>query len=602
MEPVSQEHVNLCDPFWAPRQRALVDRTIPHLFEQLERAGNVDNFRLAARGAREGYRGPVYMDSDLYKAVEAAALALHLESSPPWKAQLDSMIDLIASAQAEDGYINTYFAINAPEKRYTNLRDAHELYCMGHLIEAAIAHQTAAGDSVLMSVARRVVAHLVDEFLMRARPGYPGHPELELALIRYFEATGEEAALSLAREFLNRRGSHFFAKEHDTPEQEYDGTYWLDRVPIRSLNALEGHAVRALYLMSAATDLARIEGDSEMRHILEGIWKRTTERRMYVTGGFGSSEKNEGFTRDYDLPNRTAYQETCASIAFVFWCERMARLTGEYQYVDAMERTLYNAVAAGASLDGTLFFYDNPLEDDGSRRRQPWFQCACCPPNYARLIAQMGRYVWSRTETGYALVIPIASQAQLSARNLQLRANIESQYPWSGAVRIGFEGDASNEMDLSVRMPGWASMMSVFLNNEEVPGEGNQTLRRHCHAGDEVRIEISMKPKVLVAHPEVEACHGQFCVQRGPVVYCLEGDFRGTFASPDAAIADGPPDPALDRFAPTVTLEARRCDGSHLYTVLDETEKCNLSLIPYALRGNHTPKPTRVWLPTTPNS
>lgn len=601
MEPIPHQRVTLADPFWAPRQRALVNRTIPHLFEQLERAGNVDNFRLAAQGAREGYRGPVYMDSDLYKAVEAAALALHLDNSPPWKAQLDAMVDLIANAQAEDGYINTYFAINAPEKRYTNLRDAHELYCMGHLIEAALAHREVVGDSALTKVAKRVVAHLVDEFLTRGRPGYPGHPELELALIRYFEATGDESALSLAREFLNRRGSHFFAEEHGTPKEQYDGTYWLDRVPIRSLTALEGHAVRALYLMSAATDLARIEGDDEMRGILETIWKHTTERRMYVTGGFGSSERNEGFTHDYDLPNRTAYQETCASIAFVLWCERMARLTGDFKYVEAMERTLYNAVAAGASLDGTLFFYDNPLEDDGSRRRQPWFTCACCPPNYTRLVAQLGRYIWSRTESGYALGIPIASHTLLPAERGQMRATIASHYPWSGTVRIAFEGDAPNEFELSIRLPHWASTISVFVNGEAAPVEANQTLRRRWRSGDEVRIEMPLEPTPLVANPAVEACRGRFCILRGPVVYCLEGDFPNTFASPDAAVADAPPDPALDSSAPTLSLDARLSDSNQLYIELAKAETCRFILIPYSLWAHRSPTAMRVWIPTTPN-
>ncbi len=607
MDPVSQECVELTDPFWAPRRRALVESTIPHLFEQLERAGNVENFRLAAQGKREGFEGPVYMDSDLYKALEAAALAQRLEDSPSWKPQLDALTELVASAQAEDGYINTWFAINAPDKRYTNLRDAHELYCMGHLIEAALAHRDAAGDdSTLMNVARRVVAHLVEEFLARGRQGYPGHPEVELALVRYYEATGEEPALELAREFLNRRGSHFFAKEHGTPEEEYDGTYWLDRVPIRDLDALEGHAVRALYLMCAATDLARIENDRSMREVLEGIWEHTTERRMYVTGGFGSSERNEGFTRDYDLPNRTAYQETCASIAFVFWCERMARLTGEAKYVDALERTLYNAAAAGASLDGTLFFYDNPLEDDGSRRRQAWFRCACCPPNYARLVAQVQRYVWARGEAGFALRMPMASRTRFPVEGSELRANIESQYPWSGTVRIEFEGEASSEMDLSIRMPHWADAMSFFVNDEAVLGDGDRTLRRRWRPGDEVRIDIPMAPKAVVANPEVEACRGRFSVRRGPVVYCLEGsgevdEFASLFASPDAAAADGPPEPTLGDTAPTVLLEGRACRGRGLYSPLDKAEASRLRLIPYAFWGHGPALPMRVWIPATPN-
>ncbi|MER3461776.1 MAG: hypothetical protein C4342_01785, partial [Armatimonadota bacterium] len=499
-----------------------------------------------------------------------------------------------------DGYINTWFTVNAPDQRYTNLRDAHELYCMGHLIEAALAHRDVAPDSTLMNVARRAVAHLTEEFLSRGRPGYPGHPELELALIRYYEVTGEESALALAREFLNRRGSHFFAKEHGIPEQEYDGTYWLDRVPICNLKVLEGHAVRALHLMCAATDLARIESDLSMRDVLAGIWEHTTGRRMYVTGGFGSSEQNEGFTRDFDLPNRTAYQETCASIAFVMWCERMARLTGEAKYVDALERTLYNAVAAGASLDGTLFFYDNPLEDDGSHRRKPWFRCACCPPNYARLVAQVARYVWAHNESGLALRIPMASRTRLPVEGGELRATIESQHPWSGAIRIAFEGEAPREMNLTLRMPAWADAMSVFVNDEAAIGDGNQALRRRWRTGDVVRIEIPMTPKALIAHPEVASCRGKFCVLRGPVVYCLEGDFAAASASLNAAANDGPPEPTLDNTAPMVCLQCCVAHGQDLYWSPDKGKASRLRLIPYAFWGHGAQAPMRVWIPATP--
>lgn len=620
MQPVPQKYVSLADPFWAPRQRALVEHTIPHLFEQLEKAGNVENFRLAAAGKREGVQGPVYMDSDLYKALEAASLALHLDRTPPWKPHLDALIEVVAGAQAEDGYIHTWFAVNAPDKRYTNLRDAHELYCMGHLIEAALAHRDAVGDSLLMNVARRVVSHLVEEFLTRKRPGYPGHPELELALIRYFETTGEAAALDLAREFINRRGSHFFAREHEEADDEYDGTYWLDRVPVRELQTLEGHAVRGLYLMCAVTDLARIDDDPDLREVVDRVWKHTTEHRMYVTGGFGSSVQNEGFTRDYDLPNRNAYQETCASIAFVFWCERMARLTGETKYVDALERTLYNAVAASASLDGTLFFYDNPLEDDGSRRRQPWFRCACCPPNYARLVAQVGRYVWASDESGFILTIPMASAACLPLSGIAyLDATVRSDYPWGGEARVSFDDlpgskllqaasdlprlagvplpqSKAREWSLSLRVPSWADEMRVHLYAEQVSAPGGAMLRLRWPGGG-VRLMLPLAIQSVLAHPEVSACRGKFCVMRGPLVYCLEGgsdpsQFASLYASPDAPTSAEPP---------LLWMTGKSWRGQSLYATAKEAEPERLRLVPYALWGQGAPSPMRVWIPTTPS-
>ncbi|RMG24538.1 MAG: glycoside hydrolase family 127 protein, partial [Armatimonadetes bacterium] len=298
MKPLALASIQVEDPFWAPRQQALVETTIPLLFERLEEAGNLENFRLAAARKTKGYRGPIYMDSDLYKAVEAAALTLQWHPEAPWRAALEDTIALIEQAQWEDGYINTWYSVHREQERYSNLRDAHELYCMGHLIEAALAHAAVDAESRLMAVARRTVAHLVDRFLIENRPGYPGHPEIELALLAYAEATGDDAALDLARTFLERRGSHFFAREHGTADEEYDGTYWLDRVPIRQLENLEGHAVRAMYLMSAVTDLARLTNDATWAECAIRLWDRVIATRQYITGGFGSTARNEGFTQD----------------------------------------------------------------------------------------------------------------------------------------------------------------------------------------------------------------------------------------------------------------------------------------------------------------
>jgi DUF1680 family protein len=572
MEPLPPASVRLEDPFWAPRQKALVEKTIPLLFERLEQAGNLTNFRLAIAGARDSYQGPVYMDSDLYKAVEAAALTLQWAPDAPWKSALDDIAALVEEAQWEDGYVNTWYSVHRDRERYTNLRDAHELYCMGHLIEAAVAHASVDPDSRWMRIARRVVAHLVNTFLIQGHPGYPGHPEVELALLAYAENTGDEAALELARAFLERRGSHYFAREHGTSESEYDGTYWLDRVPICQLENLEGHAVRALYLLSAATDLARLTNDETYKECSIRLWERVTSTRQYITGGFGSTHRNEGFTEDYDLPNRTAYQESCASIAFVFWCERLARLTGEAKYVIALQRTLYNAVAAGASVEGDRFFYDNPLESDGSHVRSEWFRCACCPPNYARALAQMGRWVCRKSAGALYLWIPLSCRISFEGLTLQVR----SDYPWDGEIHVDREG---GDVRLSV------AAEDRFGEADWIPIAGP-------------RSELPMSVRIVEAHPAVEHCRGQFAVVRGPIVFCAEEPPESglvqslTHAEPPEANATPAGDP------PTLRIRSWHRKAGALYTS-DATpaEPGEIHLIPYGLWGNRGPAAMRVWLP-----
>ncbi len=572
MKPLALASIQVEDPFWAPRQHALVETTIPLLFERLEEAGNLENFRLAAARKTKGYRGPIYMDSDLYKAVEAAALTLQWHPEAPWRAALEDTIALIEQAQWEDGYINTWYSVHREQERYSNLRDAHELYCMGHLIEAALAHAAVDPESRLMAIARRTVAHLVDRFLIQKRPGYPGHPEIELALLAYAEATGHDAALDLARTFLERRGSHFFAREHGTADEEYDGTYWLDRVPIRQLENLEGHAVRALYLMSAVTDLARLTDDATWAECAIRLWDQVTATRQYITGGFGSTARNEGFTQDYDLPNRTAYQETCASIAFVFWCERLARLTGDAKYVAALKRTLYNAVAAGANVEGDRFFYENPLETDGTHERSEWFRCACCPPNYARAVAQLSRWVCRADGKDLYLWIPLACTIRLPNGTVRIR----SEYPWDGDISI--EG---RELLGRVLLPNLPQDKDSSWT--EVPGAG-------------ARLPLSIQR--IEAHPAVEACRAQVALVRGPIVLCAEEPADSGLVQSLARVE--PPDPNASPASDPPTWIARSWHRKAASLYVPDSEPLipsEVRLVPYGLWGKRGGTAIRVWLP-----
>ena len=395
LRPVPFTDVQIHDSFWSPRQEVNRTASLPLNFEMLEKSGNIRNLELAAAKVTSGFTGPVFMDSDVYKALEAASYSLATHADSALERRLDEIIAKLAAAQLPDGYLDSYYIVKEPGRRWTNLRDNHELYCAGHMIEAAVAHFHATGKTNFLTVATKLADHIDSVFGPAKRMGYPGHPEVELALVKLWRATGEKRYLELARFFIENRGRNYFATEHHTPMNEYDGAYWQDDVPIYDHRNIKGHAVRAAYLLSGATDVAGETQDPALLKMINRVWRNTTERNMYITGGIGPSASNEGFTHDYDLPNLSAYQETCASVALAQWNHRLALLYGDARFADVFERSLYNGVLAGVSQDGKRFFYVNPLESEGRHHRSPWFGCACCPPNVARTIAALGGYAYA---------------------------------------------------------------------------------------------------------------------------------------------------------------------------------------------------------------
>eukprot|EP00899_Mesostigma_viride_P019497 jgi/Mesvir1/27549/Mv07303-RA.1 len=397
LEAVPFYDVTIQDRFWSQRQEVNRNITAHHCLEMVRKAGGLTNFELARDNCREGHKGPVFIDSDLYKTLEGVSYTLHGNPNPALEKSVDDILELVASAQLDTGYIDTWFQVRHPEAKFTNLRDWHELYCAGHMFEAAVAHYNATGKSNFLSIALKY-AELINATFgpgLGTIPGYGGHPEIELALMKLWKATGDEKWFMLARVIVERRGSHYFAFEHGTPEDEYDGTYWLDDVPIRQHKSVKGHAVRAGYLFAGAADVARVTDDGALGDMLDTVWASAVERRVFITGGIGPSAANEGFTVDYDLPNETAYQETCATCAMAMWGHRMGLLRGDASYVDAVEMALYNGVLSGVSLSGRTFFYTNPLASAGDRHRYPWFPCACCPPNVLRTVATLGGYAYA---------------------------------------------------------------------------------------------------------------------------------------------------------------------------------------------------------------
>lgn len=605
---VPLEDVAIDGGFWGARREVNYARTLPHCLDMLERSGTIHNFELAAQGARAGYSGPVFMDSDLYKTVEAVSYSLASRSESALSHRVDAIISTIAAAQRPDGYLNTYYEVNAPDQRFTNLRDNHELYCAGHLFEAAVAHFRATHQRTLLDVATRYADLLCGTFGQGRRAGYPGHPEIELALVKLWRATGQNRYFDLARFFVETRGTGYFAREHGTPLKEYNGVYFLDDVPIREHTEIKGHAVRAGYLMCGAVDVAAVTHDEAMLEMVRRVWLNTTRRRMYITGGIGSSASNEGFTADYDLPNSSAYQETCASVAMVMWNHRLNLLTGDAVYADYVERALYNGVLAGVSLDGTRFFYVNPLSSSGQHHREGWFGCACCPPNAARTIAGLGQYVYAVGPAEIAVNLYVQGTAALSVAETPVRLSVRTNYPWSGDIEVSVEPERAVSFDLLLRKPGWCPSATLQVNDaaaELNERNGYIRLARSWRPGDGVRLHLSMPVQRIQANPAVRNDVGRVALQRGPLIYCIEA-LDQSAALPQLSVRSHP-EPAerwneklLDGVATVIApgeAHAALDWSDSLYQPAGQKRDTQLHAVPYFAWDNREACPMTVWIP-----
>jgi uncharacterized protein len=613
LQAVPFRDVTIRDAFWAPRRETNRLASIPFSLQKLEEAGNLEDMRLAARGATNGYRGPVFMDSDLYKALEAASYSLATHPDQALAKQLDDIIAIIAAAQQPDGYLNSHFTVKDPGKRWTNLRDWHELYCAGHMFEAAVAHYQATGKTNFLNVAIRFADYIDSVFgPPPKRLGYPGHPEIELALIKLWRATGNQRYFELARFFVENRGRKFFATEHQTPLDKYDGSYWQDDVPIFDHQNIKGHAVRAAYLMSGVTEVASQTGDERLLKMLDRVWRNTTERNQYITGGIGPSSHNEGFTVDYDLPNATAYQETCATIALAQWAHRLALLYGDSRYADALERALYNGVLSGVSQDGTKFFYVNPLESAGTHHRSPWFGCACCPPNVTRTLAALGGYAYAVSAESLYVNLYIQGSAQAKVGNTSVTLKVKTDYPWDGKVALELEPATKARFALRLRVPGWCPNVSLAVNRGAVRApvveHGYLVLEREWKRGDRVELDLAMPVQRVAANPKVKADQGLLAIQRGPIVYCLEQCDQAepipALWLPAEAELKAVHDPGLLGGVVIIMGEARVASdqkwGRRLYQPTALARRAALKAIPYYAWDNRTPGAMKVWLPVAP--
>ncbi|GIP28113.1 hypothetical protein J23TS9_32430 [Paenibacillus sp. J23TS9] len=568
MLPASIKQVRIHDTFWSPRQLGVIETVVPYQWDALndnipdaEPSHTIENFRLAAKEADGEYYGMVFQDSDLGKWLETVGFVLSVTQDPQLVQIADEVIDLLERAQQPDGYLNTYYTVKEPGKRWTNLRDNHELYCAGHLMEAAVSYYEATGKTKFLDIMSRYADYIAEVFGKEEgqKRGYDGHPEIELALVKLAHATGNKAYMELSKFFVDERGQqpHFFDLEaqerieagdlsRDKPNQKkriYD--YFQAHLPVRQQQTAEGHSVRAVYLYSAMADLAAEYSDEELMNACKELWRDTVHRKMYVTGGIGSSAYEERFTIPFDLPNDRAYTETCAAIGLMFWGHRMLQIEKDRQYADVIELALFNGVLSGISLDGKSYFYVNPLEvwpqaadfrnDMNSVKvtRQPWFGCACCPPNIARLLASLGQYIYSHQDDDQEIYVHqyIGSTLDATLSGKQVRLSQQTNYPWDGQVTIEVTSAEQIEFTVAVRIPSWCKQAEIRVNNVPANASNHENgyvkLRREWQTGDRIELNLDMPVEHIHAHPQLRANAGKVALQRGPVIYCLEEEDNG---------------------------------------------------------------------------
>lgn len=577
-KPVDLKQLQITDDFWKREIELVRTAVIPYQWEALnDRIPHADpsycmhNYKAAARLNRECRRngegklpvrqergfcvwpedpekledrfyGFVFQDSDFTKWVEAAAYSLIQHPDPELERTIDEAIDIVCEAQLEDGYLDTYYILNDITRRFTDLKNNHELYCFGHLAEGAAAYYEATGKDKLLRAACRFADCICEHFGTEEGkiPGYPGHELAEMALARLYEVTGEERYLKLGKYFIDERGKrpYYFDREEPPKTEDRDklrDQYRQSHLPVREQKEAVGHAVRAVYLYSGMADFARLTGDESLKEACRRLWDDIVQRKIYITGGIGATHIGEAFSFGYDLPNDTAYAETCASVGMMFFARRMLEMDVDSRYGDIMERELYNVVLSGMDLTGTRFFYVNPLEvfpeachkDERKEHvkpvRQKWFGCACCPPNMARLISSIGSYAAAETEDTVYVHLYIGCCFTKKMKTGEVTVEIRSGFPWNGRVDISLKAERAVSMTLALRIPGWGTDYTLKgAENGDIQTEKGYLYITKEWKDDQITIEFPMEVQVLEADSRVREDIGKAAVARGPVVYCME--------------------------------------------------------------------------------
>ncbi|MDK3155868.1 glycoside hydrolase family 127 protein [Kamptonema cortianum] len=617
--PVPFGFVRITDPFICAWQRSLAEDGLPHQWLQCEETSRLENFRRVARGESGGFEGIYYNDSDVHKIAEAACYAAALFPESAARQVLDEWIDLTRSAQSSDGYLVTYIQLDHPEKRYLSLATKHEMYILGHLLEACSAWGEAFGDGEPVRIGDRVADHLASTFGPGKRHGYCGHQEVEIGLARFGKLREERSYVDLAKYMTDARGCRPSPLEQELSDEaamafvgrpawllngdgSYSGQYFQDDVPLREQRQAVGHSVRAMYQFCGALDCYG-GSDEKLLDALQAIWSNMVDRRMYVTGGIGSSGRNEGFTQDYDLPNASAYAETCAAIGLCMWASRMAEATGEARYGEVFERALFNGVLAGVSLDGKEYHYDNPLESFGKHRRKPWFDCACCPPNVARFLLSLSRYTASLRRDELTLLLPIDQEIEWTINGSSVKVVVNGGYPWRGNLSVSVECERPTEFALRVRQPEWVRDSEFRLSDGFLPDGKGHWVCRQVWNSETFEIGLKIPVETVVSDPRVVENRGRIAVQRGPVIYCCEevdlGDAVQALAVDGGSFQEGVGDG--DRLPMTIQVDGwvdRRGQSDSLYVAgrPNWVRRKAIPLVPYYYWNNRAAGSMQVWL------
>ena len=601
-----------------------------------EKSHAIDNFKIAA-GLKEGnHYGWVFQDSDVYKWLEAVAYSLQKKEDDQLRDLADSVIDLLEMAQEKDGYLNTYFSVEEPERRFKMLAESHELYCAGHYIEAAVAYYEATNNEKALSIACKL-ADCIDENFGNEEgkiKGYDGHEEIELALTKLYECTKNDKYLQLSRFFLYERGqdTSFFQRQRMEDNGKRDVikgmahrplSYYQAHKPILEQDKAEGHAVRLVYLCTGMAEVARLTKDKEMLGACKKLWKNIVTKRMYITGGIGSTVDGEAFTADYDLPNDTMYCETCASIGLIFFAQAMLKNEPNSEYADVLERALYNSVISGMALDGKHFFYVNPLEvvpaysekDPGKSHvkvtRPAWFGCACCPPNLARLINSLDKYIYTQQEDTIYVNLFIENETKLQVKDESVILKQHTDYPWSGSIHFSVEADTKCSFGLGIRIPFWSSQYDVKLNGAPIEKplirNGYLILEKEWFGKEEISLQLDMSIKEWSANPLVRDNLGKIVVQRGPFIYCVEEEDNGSnlhllHVSKNAQFTYNFVEEMFEGIGIIKTQAKKKCIQSRwensLYALHanDQEEEKEITFIPYFAWANRSRGEMLVWI------
>jgi uncharacterized protein len=618
LKPIPLSNISLESGFWHSKYQINQNVTLLSQYELLEKTGRLDNFRRVSGEIKKPYQGYVFNDSDVYKWVEAAAWSLAYKGEGELGIRINDVVSLIAKAQDRDGYLNTYFSLEKIRERWMNLQEKHELYCAGHLIQAAIAHHRVMGNYRLLNVALRLADHICRTFGRSQVEGTSGHPEIEMALVELYRTTNETKYLDQATVFIERRGHGLLGYKE----------YLLDHVPFRQIERLAGHAVRALYLCCGATDLYLETGELEMKNTLERIWNNMVTQQLYVTGGVGSRYDGEAFGLPYELPNARAYAETCAAIGNMMWNWRMLQVEGKATYSDLLEWSLYNAVLPGISLNGNEYFYVNPLKDDGLHRREAWFECACCPPNVARTVAAFPGYIYSISNDGLWVHHFTQSKAIIELINgTVVKLHQATTYPYDGQVKLTLNdirfsestahiNSNQNQFSIFIRIPGWLNDQhaSVKINGKLLSHHTNSgnylEIKRIWKKNDSIQIDFPMEVRFIESHPLADENINRVAISRGPILYCLEAVDNPKVNLSEISIKPSSPVECefLSETLGGVTRlhlrgYTRHIDPNwenHLYRQYGPSDRgrshqTSLIAIPYYLWANRSPGQMRIW-------